>query len=83
MTWIDIHTATLSDKSILIFSENGQVNMYPSNKWKKPNIVRKRKEEQSFLQRKSKQYNFHTFKFKNKQQAVSVWELIEKEIKNE
>ena len=35
MVWIDVNTALLKDKSILIFDEDGGVEFYGEDGWKK------------------------------------------------
>jgi hypothetical protein len=70
MKWLDENTLFLSDRSIVVFSDTGEVLMYPSEEWKV---------------KKKKNGGVHPFVFNmgDRTRAVSVFEEIEKMINKE
>jgi hypothetical protein len=64
MTWIDKNTAILKDKSIIIFHEDGKVDCFYTEKWRRFEINRKQ----------NKPEGQH---FKSKKQAIAIYNLIE------
>jgi hypothetical protein len=70
MIWQDDNkTALLKDTSIVVFNDDGSVELYPSTKWAKP--INKNKHGFGHC---------HKFKFKTKEQAVSVFTELESKL---
>jgi len=63
-------TIVLKDKSIIIFREDGSAELYPSKEWKKP----RSKDKYGVV------VHCHTFKFKSKEDAISVFTIIENQL---
>jgi len=70
MIKIDNITYILKDGSILNFYDDGLVKMYPSKDWKKPRKSRKTKHNKTHEE----------YKYSSKEQAILVWNAIEKEL---
>lgn len=64
-------TIVLADRSIADIQPNGTVLLYPSPSWRKPRNATK-----NFI-------GFHEFKFRDFEQAFSVFEIISKHIADE
>jgi len=78
LNWISSNTAVLKGKSILEFNEDGLVKFFPNLKfWKKPNIIRKKKDEKGFEQRRVTQVSYSLHQFQTRKQAVDIWTLLD------
>jgi hypothetical protein len=70
MIWQDDNkTSLLKDTSIVVFNDDGSVELYPSTKWVNP----RNKNKHGFV-------HCHKFKFKTKEQAVSVFTELESKL---
>lgn len=68
MIFIDSNIAILKDKSIIIFLDNGEVELYGADGWKKSRNNKK---------------SFELFQYENKETAIKIWEEVDKELKNQ